>query len=173
MKVTPELLDTVAELHMSGMPCKFTDPINQARLDEAIRQKQMKAIEIAKTLKELSPLPCPKCGGAAYIARIEGYGDNEHQNGDFFIQCSSCGHRAGFMNKRSLAITAWNEICEGEIPELKPCPLCGGKLEISVHRYSGAYEVLCTNGNCPLSQRFYSFSKRETIEKWNRRFPNE
>lgn len=50
------------------------------------------------------------------------------------------------------------------MPELKPCPFCGGKARLD--RYEHFYRVLCTD--CPASTEWL-YSEQEAIEAWNRR----
>ena len=62
--------------------------------------------------------------------------------------------------------------------ELKPCPFCGGKAEISVGRFDGKDTsfVLCTK--CEARGEFFVVSPKyasdeKAIEAWNRRAKNE
>lgn len=58
--------------------------------------------------------------------------------------------------------------------ELKPCPFCGGKAEITMHvdDYGTYYVVCCMTDKCRGSED-YSWSEthnvEEAIKAWNRR----
>lgn len=51
------------------------------------------------------------------------------------------------------------------MPELKPCPFCGGKARLN-QAYDGSFCVQCTKcGNGTLMEK----TKETVIKKWNRR----
>lgn len=80
----------------------------------------------------------------------------------------------------------WTGMLMSEI-ELKPCPFCGGEVELSsISDYEGYYfdlAVTCngcgvdvvfdTEINCPKVEDFPEETVRKAIEKWNRRATND
>ena len=55
------------------------------------------------------------------------------------------------------------------MPELKPCPFCGGEAELSKSS-GGDWIVGCTNGKCLMCPWSFGFkTKKEAIESWNTR----
>lgn len=54
------------------------------------------------------------------------------------------------------------------MPELKPCPFCGG--EAKVQSFSHDRTVYCTDCNARV-QKFFP-TREEAIEAWNRRADN-
>lgn len=63
------------------------------------------------------------------------------------------------------------------IPELKPCPFCGGKVFIGILERQGMpkmYHISCNNDHCAiLPGTDYHKDKAVVIEEWNRRVTDE
>ena len=59
------------------------------------------------------------------------------------------------------------------MPELKPCPFCGGEAKLQDTTYGNnisAYVVRCKNIDCDIRPATSYFRlKKEAIERWNRR----
>lgn len=50
--------------------------------------------------------------------------------------------------------------------DIKPCPFCGSKAEIT-YNYLGQCIIYCTNEDC--SARIFDRDKTQITKKWNRR----
>ena len=54
--------------------------------------------------------------------------------------------------------------------QLKPCPFCGGKAELSFFNIDyGTVTVGCSNEDCDITMGKGFFDNKEAIEHWNRR----
>ena len=56
--------------------------------------------------------------------------------------------------------------------ELKPCPFCGGEVEVAYNPYTNMYFVVCGNAECDVCVNVSSKLKTEVIRIWNRRINN-
>lgn len=54
--------------------------------------------------------------------------------------------------------------------ELKPCPMCGGKANLEIHRFvsfANTYGIKCSN--CDLQTRQFYDTPEEAEKAWNKR----
>lgn len=56
--------------------------------------------------------------------------------------------------------------------ELKPCPFCGGKVEINYNPYSKVYFIACGNCDCDICVSVVSNTEEKAVKLWNRRVNN-
>jgi len=60
-------------------------------------------------MDEMKFLPCPFCGGEAYIDKFENGSPNSAKfNWEFSIECKKCFSQTGYHKGELEAIKAWN-----------------------------------------------------------------
>ena len=55
------------------------------------------------------------------------------------------------------------------MPELKPCPFCGGEANVFGNYDDSEYHANCTNNECGCCWVNHYDTEEEAIEAWNRR----
>lgn len=112
---------------------------------------------------------CPICGGSPsviqYITSVDDRG--------WSVGCLRCNVFANDEDKDS-AIRVWNEInsreCEHEV--LKPCPFCGGPVELrdETDGRDETYAIHCIGCNMHYTKFVWrSYSKENVVKEWNGR----
>ena len=66
-------------------------------------------------------------------------------------------------------LNPYEALKEANMPDLKPCPFCGGKAEL-FHSYDGYHCVQCT---CCACGTMHMRTERAAIRMWNRRAGEE
>jgi hypothetical protein len=57
-----------------------------------------------------------------------------------------------------------------KMPELKPCPFCGGAVSLFASSdHSTAWEGGCGNGACKVQPQVWELDEEQAIAAWNRR----
>lgn len=114
--------------------------------DKSIPQKPIRRFENPRSCT--ANYICPKCNAKMWCSH-----NAVRQHGLRFKECPFCGQKLDCSDYDT------NE-------KLKPCPFCGGKAEYKEHigKHAQMYSVNCECGACRFGD-----SKKDAIERWNRR----
>ncbi len=59
---------------------------------------------------------------------------------------------------------------KNQLPELKPCPFCGGQPEMNLGRYGDTFRVFCSHPSCKVHVDTHGFpTRQEAAAVWNKR----
>ena len=110
---------------------------------------------------------CPKCGeDECIMSFMASDGDTTYWG----IKCDSCGFTVRSVKSIDDARFQWDHA--GNTNVLKPCPFCGGNVDLNHYVLKGSdwWYVACKTCQIAMDPLYWNEqTKAEAIEKWNRR----
>ena len=114
---------------------------------------------------------CPKCGEDELIMSFKSYNAYNGNISYWGVKCESCGFTVRSEKSIDHARFLWDHA--GNPNALKPCPFCGGNVELNHYVLKGSdwWYVACKTCQIAMDPLYWNNeqTKAEAIEKWNRR----